>query len=60
MLWHYPVGFLDEMFTVFDDHNHPVVLIGPQALCWMAVRLETQQVYFTSVESKLTLFLMFN
>jgi hypothetical protein len=32
------------MLTVFDDHSHPVVIIGCQALCWMAVRLETGQV----------------
>jgi hypothetical protein len=38
------VGFLDEMLTVFDDHHHPVVLIGHQALCWMAGRLNTGQV----------------
>jgi hypothetical protein len=45
MYWcHYPVGFLDEMLTIFDDHHHPVVLIGDQALCWMAVRLDTGQV----------------
>jgi hypothetical protein len=45
MYWcDYPVGFLDEMLTIFDDYNHPVVLIGGQALCWMAVRLDTGQV----------------
>jgi hypothetical protein len=45
MLWnHHPVDFLDEMFTIFDDHSHPVVLIGDQALHWMAVGLMTNEV----------------
>jgi hypothetical protein len=45
MLWnHHQVGFLDEVFTIFDDHSHPVVLIGDQALRWMAVALMTDEV----------------
>jgi len=44
MLWyHHKVGFLDEMFTILDEHDHPVVLIGDQALRWMAVRLGTDE-----------------
>jgi hypothetical protein len=45
MLWnHLQVGFLDEVFTIFDDHSHPVVLVGDQALRWMAVALVTYEV----------------
>jgi hypothetical protein len=45
MLWnHREVGFLDELFTIFDDHSYPVVLIGDQALRWMAVGLMTDEV----------------
>ncbi|KIM91790.1 hypothetical protein PILCRDRAFT_900 [Piloderma croceum F 1598] len=44
MLWnHLQVGFLDEVFTIFDDHSHPVVLVGDQALRWMAVALVTYE-----------------
>jgi hypothetical protein len=44
-LWEsFKLGFLDDVFTVFDDHTHPVVMIGDQALRWMAVNLGTNQV----------------
>lgn len=44
MLWvHHEVGCLDEMFNIFDDHNHPVVIVGDQALRWMAVGLMTNE-----------------
>jgi hypothetical protein len=50
MLWnHHKVGFLDEMFTVFDDHSHPVVLIGDQALRWMAVGVMTNEVHWPAL-----------
>ena len=40
MLWsHQNVGFLDQMFNIFDDHQHPVVIVGDQAVRWMAVGL---------------------
>ena len=45
MLWvHHKVGFLDEMLNIFDYHNHPVVIVGDQALRWMAVGLMTNEV----------------
>ena len=45
MLWsHQNVGFLDQMFNIFDDHQHPVVIIGDQAVRWMAVGLMTNEV----------------
>ena len=45
MLWaHHKVGFLDKMFSIFDDHHHPVVIVGDQALQWMAVGLMTNEV----------------
>jgi hypothetical protein len=44
-LWQsFKLGFLDDVFTVFDDHTHPVVMVGDQALRWMAVDLVTNQV----------------
>ncbi|KAJ8586078.1 hypothetical protein M405DRAFT_772092 [Rhizopogon salebrosus TDB-379] len=43
-LWEsFKLGFLDDVFTVFDDHTHPVVMVGDQALRWMAVDLVTYQ-----------------
>jgi hypothetical protein len=45
MLWkHHRVGFLDDMLTIFVDNSHPVVLIGDQALRWMAAGLMTDEV----------------
>jgi hypothetical protein len=45
MLWdHHKVGFLDEMFDIFDSHKHPVVLVEGEALRWMAVGLCTGEV----------------
>jgi len=45
MLWnHHQVGFLDEVFTIFDDHSHPVVLIGESSFALMAVALMTDEV----------------
>lgn len=45
MLWdHLEVGFLDGMFATFDCYQHPVVLIGEQALRWMAVGVVTDEV----------------
>lgn len=45
MLWdHHKVGFLDEVFDIFDNQNHPVVLVEGEALCWMAVGLCTGKV----------------
>lgn len=45
MLWaHHKVGFLDEMFSIFNDH-HPIVIVGDQALRWMAVGLMMNEVY---------------
>jgi hypothetical protein len=45
MLWdHHKVGFLDEMFDIFDSYNHPVVLVGDEAMRWMAVNLCTGEV----------------
>jgi hypothetical protein len=40
VLWvHHKVGSLDEMFNIFDNHSHLVVIVGDQALWWMAVGL---------------------
>ena len=45
MLWsHQEVGFLDQMFNIFDNHQHPVVIVGDQAVRWMAVGLMTNEV----------------
>ena len=44
MLWsHEKVGFLDQTFNIFDNHQHPVVIIGDQAVRWMAVGLMTNR-----------------
>jgi hypothetical protein len=50
MSWdNFKVGFLDNMFDVFDNHNHPIVLIGQQATLWMGVMVCTCLVrYFVS------------
>ena len=32
------------MFNIFDDHQHPVVIVGDQAVRWMAVGLMTNEV----------------
>ena len=55
MLWsHQEVGFLDQMFNIFDNHQHPVVIVGDQAVRWMAVGLMTNEVrvakFFSSRE----------
>jgi len=61
MLWvHHKVGFLDEMFNIFDDHNHPVVIIGDQALRWMAVGLMTNEVRCEVVSIKTQSFKWFS
>ena len=45
MLWdHLRVGFLDEVFDIFNNHAHPFVIVGDQALRWMAVTVITEQV----------------
>lgn len=40
--YHYSTGYLDDIFTVFRRHNHPVVVIEGCAFAWMglAVRIE--------------------
>ena len=39
------VGFLgDEIFDIFDIYNHPVVLVGDEALRWISVDLCTDEV----------------
>jgi hypothetical protein len=43
-MWQFKVGFLDGMFSTFDAHNHPVVLIGHQATRWMAVQIVVSEV----------------
>ena len=50
MLWdHLKVGFLDEMLSIFDEHDHPVILVGHQAIRWMGVGVITDEV-ITQVE----------
>ena len=45
MLWaHHKVGLLDKMFSIFDDQYNPIVIVGDQALQWMAVGLMTNEV----------------
>ena len=31
------IDILDEMLTIFDEHDHHVILIGTHAIRWMGV-----------------------
>jgi len=44
-------GYLDDIFSIFKAHHHPIVLVEESALRWMGLRVCPEEVNLTLAAS---------
>jgi hypothetical protein len=41
-------GYLDDVFSIFKAHQHPLILVEESAIRWMGLRVSPEEVNITS------------